>query len=627
MAMSEADARFEALVRQAPVGLAIVDRDGRLLLVNPTACDMIGQPADTLVGQSVLPLFDAHDQDQIAAVLAECLAHPRATLVAHARTARAGGHWLDLEVTVVNELQDPALQGVILSLRDLTRYRAAADSVRASEAHFRALFDNALDAMLLCDSERRFIDANAAACKLLQRSKADLLTIRLDDLRPPDASPMLERLWQDFLHHGTLDGELEPLRPDGSTRLVRYRATANVSAERHLFVFHDLTEHRRLEGQFLQAQKMEPLGRLAGGIAHDFNNLLTAIGGYTEFLAEAFAESDPRLREVDEIRKATERATALTRQLLAFSRKQAMKLTALDLNAVVGNMDRMLRRLIGEDVTLKTALAPDLEPAQADAGQIEQVIVNLAVNARDAMPRGGHLRLETGNVALRDVDVSRLTDVEPGSYVMLAITDTGVGMSHETKAHLFEPFFTTKERGRGTGLGLSTVYGIVKQCGGHIAVVSDVDRGTTFRVYLPRATGQTAPLPGAQPEISGGSETILVVEDDASVLRLTREALERRGYRVMTAAGWLEALDLVSRTSIVIDLVLTDVVMPGMGGRVLGDRIRLIRPDVKLLYMSGYPEGALDHQGSRRPGIDLLEKPFTADGLALKVRQALDQPA
>jgi PAS domain S-box-containing protein len=508
MKSSDTDARYLALVLHAPVGLAIVDRDARLLLVNPSTCRLVGYDADSLLQQSVLRLFHTDDHDRLAALLADCANGPGEPRVAQARAVRADGTGLDIELTAVNRLDDAAVRGMILSLRDVTR---------------------------------------------------------------------------------------------------------------------DLFEHRRLEGQFLQAQKMEPLGRLAGGIAHDFNNLLTAIGGYTEFLAEEFTESDPRMREVEEIRKATERATALTRQLLAFSRKQALKLTAIDLNAVVGNMDRMLRRLIGEDVTLNTVLSADLQPAHADAGQIEQVIVNLAVNARDAMPRGGHLRLETANVALRAEDVSRQGDVEPGVYVMLAVSDTGVGMSAETRAHLFEPFFTTKERGRGTGLGLSTVYGIVKQCGGHIAVTSEVDRGTTFRVYLPQAATQTAVTIGTPIEISGGSETILVVEDEPSVLRLTREALERRGSRVLTASGWLEALDLVSRKTIEMDLVLTDVVMPGMGGRMLGERIRLIRPDVKLLYMSGYPEGALDQQGNRRPRVELLEKPFTADRLALKVRQALDQ--
>ncbi len=516
----------------------------------------------------------------------------------------------------------------IIESHQIAKEQHAADqALRESEAHFRALFDNAMEAMLICDGDRRLLDANSAACSLLARTETELVTMKLYDLLPERGRSEGESLWTQLQRQGTIEGEIEAIRPDGTTRLVRYRARAQITTGRHLIVFHDLTEQRNLEGQFLQAQKMEPLGRLAGGIAHDFNNLLTAITGYTEFLADQFADNDPRMRDLDEIRKATERAAALTRQLLAFSRKQVLKISPIDLNAVVTNMERMLQRLIGEDISLTTLLASDLQLAHADAGQIEQVIVNLAVNARDAMPRGGHLRLETNNVVLRGTDLGQHTDVAPGPYVFLAVSDTGMGMDNQTRLRLFEPFFTTKERGRGTGLGLSTVYGIVKQCGGHITVTSELGRGTTFRIFLPstQRPKTTTPATIQFPPVTGGNETILVVEDDASVLRLAREALERRGYTVLTAAGWLEALDLVARASRRIDLVLTDVVMPGMGGRALAERIRLLRPEVQILYMSGYPDDAIDQHGVVGSEVTLIEKPFTAERLAIRVRETLDR--
>jgi PAS domain S-box-containing protein len=623
---------FTAMVAHAPVGFALLDAAGPIRYINLATSRLLGYTSDSLIGHQMTHLVHPDDGTRVADTIAACRHQPGRTLAVECRLCHLDGYWIDVEFSVIDLTDDPSVGGLLVTLNDLTRYRAMSELARADEARARALFDLSMDAVLVCDDQRRFTEANAAAQALLQRDEATLRTLRLDDLRPPEGRAAVERLWQTFLDHGVLESELEPVCPDGSTRIVRFRLAANVTPSRHLLVLHDLTDQRLLERQFLQAQKMEPLGRLAGGIAHDFNNLLTAIGGYAEFLADEFAENDPRLREVDEIRKAADRAAGLTRQLLAFSRKQVLNLSPLDLNAVVSNMDRMLRRLIGEDIKLTTELAPDLRPAHADSGQVEQVIINLAVNARDAMPNGGHLRLETANVTLGSNDVPPESDLHAGHYVMLAVSDTGVGMSAQTKAHLFEPFYTTKDRGRGTGLGLSTVYGIVKQCGGHITVSSEVDRGTTFCIYLPVAEQPAEPADDvrAAVTVSGGSETILVVEDDPSVLRLTSEALARRGYRVLTANGWLEALDLVSRTNVAIDLVLTDIIMPGMGGRVLGERIRLLRPHVRVLYMSGYPDdnlGDAPGAGRHQPAMSLLEKPFTAERLAVKIREILDHRA
>ncbi len=624
---------FKALVDRTSASLAILDRDGAFRLVNAATSRLLGYPADNLVGRQAVHLVHPDDNTQVTDAIVGCLHQPGQTIASDCRLCHLDGYWVDVKLSAIGLEQDSdgAIPGVLITLTDLTSYRSVSELAHADEARARALFDTSMDAVLVCDDQRRFVEANAAAQALLQRDETALRQMRLDDLRPVEARPAIERLWETFLERGSLETELEPLCPDGTTRTVRFRLAVNVTPSRHLLILHDLTEQRMLERQFLQAQKMEPLGRLAGGIAHDFNNLLTAIGGYAEFLADEFAENDPRLREVDEIRKAADRAASLTRQLLAFSRKQVLNLSPLDLNAVVSNMDRMLRRLIGEDVKLTTLLSPELRAAHADSGQVEQVIINLAVNARDAMPHGGHLRLETANVTLGVNDLRPDSDMHPGDYVMLAVSDTGVGMSAQTKAHLFEPFYTTKDRGRGTGLGLSTVYGITKQCGGHITVSSEVDRGTTFCIYL-RLAQQPAELSDearTQIVVSGGSETILVVEDDPSVLRLTSEALGRRGYRVLTASGWLEALDLVSRSSVAIDLVLTDIIMPGMGGRVLGERIRLLRPEIRVLYMSGYPDDAFGDAATagRQRAMSLLEKPFTAERLAVKIRETLDHPA
>ncbi len=389
-------------------------------------------------------------------------------------------------------------------------------------------------------------------------------------------------------------------------------------------------ELRRTEEHLRQAQRMEAVGRLAGGIAHDFNNLLTVISGYGELLWDGLAQGDPRREAVDQVLLASRRAAGLTRQLLAFSRKQILQPRVLDLNAVVTDMDRLLRRLIGEDVDLRTCCAPGLGRISADPGQLEQVIMNLAVNARDAMPRGGCLTIETKDVELDAAYVATRPDVAPGPYVLLAVSDTGTGMDRATLAHAFEPFFTTKPAGQGTGLGLSTVFGIVKQSGGHVAAYSEPGRGSTLKVYLPRVVGEESSEQAAPAAASAGraaTETVLVVEDDEMVRALVVAVLSRLGYRVLEAPDGLAAERLALDPAARVDLLLTDVVLPRMSGKELRDRLAAARPGLRALYMSGYTDNAIVHHGVLDEGTPFLHKPFTGDALAARVRAVLDAPA
>jgi len=388
----------------------------------------------------------------------------------------------------------------------------------------------------------------------------------------------------------------------------------------------DLTEMRQLEVQYRQAQKMEAVGRLAGGIAHDFNNLLTAIIGTTSLVLEDMGlESRARL-DIQEIEKAAKRAAGLTRQLLIFSRQQVLEPRALDLNALVGNLEKMLHRLIGADIELRTKQAAALGAVRADPGQLEQAIVNLVVNARDAMPQGGRLTIETADVELDRSYVAGHVPTQPGPYVLLAISDTGVGMDDATKARLFEPFFTTKEPGRGTGLGLATVYGIVKQSGGYIWAYSELGHGTTFKIYLPRVAETPVPPESTTgtPIPVRGSETVLVVEDQEEVRQLTKRVLEARGYAVLAARNGAEALEIVARHPTRIHLMITDVVMPGMNGRELAELACAKRSDLKVLYVSGYTGEAVLQHRLLEPGVAFLQKPFTPDALARKTREVLD---
>ena len=395
----------------------------------------------------------------------------------------------------------------------------------------------------------------------------------------------------------------------------------------YVAVKRDITREQNLEAQFIQAQKMEVVGRLAGGIAHDFNNILTGVLGFTDILLETTPETSMQRADLCEIRRLGTRAAELTRQLLAFSRRQPLVMETLDLNVLVENTTKMLARLLGEDIELCRVLASDIGWIKADAGQLEQVILNLALNARDALPRGGKLTLETANVDLGLRESRQHRDVTPGAYVMLVITDNGIGMAEDVLAHIFEPFFSTKGLGKGTGLGLATVYGIIEQHGGSIEVSSEPEKGTSFTVFLPRTTDNTAPsgMAPVAPGVGCGREVILLVEDEQSVRCIVERMLRGMGYTVHTAPDGAEAECVFREHPARITLLLTDMVMPGMNGRELYLRLAALKPDLKVLFISGYTDNAMGHHGIMESGMALLHKPFTVEMLGQHVREVLDK--
>ena len=527
------------------------------------------------------------------------------------------------------ETEKHILQFVSTQVAMAIERKRTEEQLHESERKYRLLFETNPEPMFVYDFETlRILAVNGAAVARYGHTESEFLQLTLRDICPPE-------------EQGRLDEELARRPDDGAVRAgvrhwtkqgqrfdVDLVARPLEFANRHarLVLARDVSAQRQLEEQLRQSQKMEAVGQLAGGIAHDFNNLLTAILGSTQLLLHNTPAGDARREDAEEIRHAGLRAAELTRQLLAFSRRQVLAPKVLDVNAVVANMDRMLRRLLGEDVELATSRDPAAGTVNADPGQLEQVLLNLAVNARDAMPGGGRLSIGTTRVTLHEEHVERRHRMPAGDYVCLAVADTGVGMDETTQAHLFEPFFTTKEVGKGTGLGLATVYGIVKQSGGYIWVYSEAGHGTTVKIYLPRVPGVAeSPVPAPEPQqVRGGDETVLLVEDAAPVRTLARRSLEARGYRVLEAADGPSALQLSARHLDGIDILVTDVVMPGMSGRELAERLAPERPSMKVLYTSGYTDDAMVRQGVLSAGVAFLQKPFVPETLARKVREVLD---
>ena len=501
-------------------------------------------------------------------------------------------------------------------------------ALRRSEARYRSLVQSSVYGIYRSSLEGRFLDVNPALITMLGYDSAEEVLL-LDPEKDVFAqAEEHRRLIEEFRRMGRLDGfEVKWRRKDGGAVTVRISGRAVSSADEPADVLEaiaeDVTDRRALEDQFRQAQKMEAVGRLAGGVAHDFNNLLMVISGYAEVILAQVDPENPLHEKGRAIQLAADRATTLTRQLLAFSRKQLLELKVVDVNAIVEDMERLLRPFIGENIELMTILCTEAAHIRADAGQLEQVIMNLVVNAKDAMPAGGKLTLRTEHVAVDENHRRGQHFIRPGNYVMLSVRDTGTGMDRETQSRIFEPFFTTKEKGKGTGLGLSTVYGIVKQSGGYVIVQSEVGSGTTFHIYLPLVEGSAEKRTVVVPDAVGGTETILLVEDEESVRQLVRDTLSSKGYRVLEAENGEAGIETAARHSDKIDLVITDVVMPGMGGREMAKQLLVKRPKARVLFLSGYTEDAIAGDGSIEKGTAFLQKPFTLQNLLRKVREVL----
>jgi PAS domain S-box-containing protein len=503
------------------------------------------------------------------------------------------------------------------------------EALRRSEARYRSLVLSAAYGIYRCTLAGRFLDVNPALIAMLGYGSVEEV-LKLDPRQDVFFnSQELDRLIEDYRRTGSLNGvEVQWKAKDGHVIVVRLSGRPVSGGEQAVeeleIIAEDITDRRQLEEQFRQAQKMEAVGRLAGGVAHDFNNLLMVINGYTEVLLEELDSSNAMFQKVQSIQQAADRAATLTRQLLAFSRKQLLELKVVDVNTAIADMERLLRPLIGEHISLMTRLSTDAGRTRADAGQLEQVIMNLVVNAKDAMTDGGKITIQSSEVTVRQ-NFREHRFIQPGRYVVLSVSDTGHGMDKETQSRIFEPFFTTKEKGKGTGLGLSTVYGIVKQSGGYVFPQSEPGAGTTFYIYLPRveeAPEELSPAKSQENE-KGGCETVLLVEDEESVRELVRVTLAARGYKVLEAENGEAGLRVAEAHGDEIDLLITDVVMPGMGGRELAKQLLQIRPHLGVLYLSGYTEDTILHQGALDPGTAFLQKPFTLQNLARKVREVL----
>jgi PAS domain S-box-containing protein len=640
-AMRESEEKFRDLYDHAPVGYHEYDKEGRITKVNRTDLEMLGYTAEELIGQPIWRLNVGEEivREQVLAKLAGT-SPPGQNLERIYR--RKDGTTFPVLIQDRPTLDEKGqIAGIRCTIQDITEHKRSEEALRESEERYRTILENIEDGYYEVDLPGNFTFFNDSLCRMLGYSRDELIGMGNDRYTDAENRKKLFQAFNSVYRTGEpVKGfDWEVIRKDGrklygevSVSLIRNSAGQPIGFRG---IARDITERKRaekemaaLQEQLTQSQKMEAVGRLAGGIAHDFNNLLTVIKGYAQLSLLEVKQNNPLWENIQEIQKATERATNLTRQLLAFSRRQILDPKVLDLNSLLRDTEKMLRRMIGEDIELVTRLSDGLGRVKIDPGQFEQVILNLAVNARDAMPSGGKFTIETANVQPDEGYALTHLGLTTGHYARLSVSDTGVGMSREVQEKAFDPFFTTKEKGKGTGLGLSTVHGIVTQSGGKIWIYSEPGRGTTFKIYFPTIEGELDALNVKKEKDSSprGSETVLLVEDEPSVRDLANRLLKQQGYRVLEAANGEEALRLAQDTDGErIHLLLTDVVLPQMSGKELADQFKSSRPDLKVLYMSGYTDFAVVHQGVLNPGTHFLQKPFSLETLSQKIREALDK--
>ena len=623
---------FRLISENAADLIAVVDINGRRLYNSLSYKRVLGYSPEELQDSTSFEQVHPEDQPRVKAAAEEARRSGIGRAMEY-RIRHKDGSWRVLEssASVIRDSHGQPDKLIVVN-RDITERKRTEEALRRSEANFRSVIEDAPYGIYRASPQGRCLLVNPALVKMLGYDSAEeLLQVNLTtDVYVHSAEH--QRLNQLCLeNHDFKDLEVEWKRKDGTPMTARCggRSVADESGNVLYFeVFsEDVSQRRVLERQLRMAQKMEAVGRLSGGIAHDFNNLLGVIIGYIEVIKRALGSSSPLYEHAVEVEKASQRAVSLTRQLLAFSRMQILEPAIINLNTLVSDTQKMLGRLIGEDIEVHVSLDPDLGQVKADQGQIEQVLLNLAVNARDAMPEGGKLILETRNAELDAAYTRHHPGSTVGSYVMLGVTDTGTGIDPEIMPQIFEPFFTTKERGKGTGLGLATVYGVVKQSGGYIAVDSEKGKSTSFQVFLPRvAASELVAQAAPPPRTLRGCETILLAEDAEPLRKLAQLFLEQNGYHVLSAPDGAQALQLAQKAEGPIHLLLTDVIMPGMNGRALADRLAPGHPAMKVLYMSGYSDSFIAGHGVLEAGMHLLHKPFTEENLIRKVRDVLDGP-
>ncbi|MDB4929829.1 MAG: domain S-box protein [Myxococcaceae bacterium] len=626
-AAEEERARLAAIVESCDEAILGKDLDGRITSWNAGAEQLYGYSRAEMLGRPAALLVRPDRPDEEAGLLARVARGERVVHFETERVCRDGATVpVSLSVSPIRDA-DGKVVGASSIARDLSaQHRAAAASAESARVQQLFFASSPVPIVLFDAVTLEFVAVNDAAMTLYGYGREEFLRLRLTDLRLPTEASTGALVCGE----GTEEwrGGATHRRKDGTTLQVEIQSRPHRLDGRavRMAVFQDVTDKQQLEAQLRQSQKMEAVGRLAGGVAHDFNNLLSVILGYAELAIGDLRPGEPMRDDLGEIKRAAERAAGLTQQLLAFSRQQILAPRVLDLAEVVAGTEKMLRRLVGEDVALTLLAAPGAALCRVDPGQVEQVVMNLVVNARDAMPAGGQLTIETSAIDLDVAYAAEHLDVAAGRYVLLSVTDTGCGIDKATMARIFEPFFTTKEKGKGTGLGLSTVFGIVKQSGGHVWVYSEPGVGTTFKVYLPRVDERAEALPPSAPLASTdhGTETVLLVEDEEAVRNLVRQVLRRGGYHVIDAANAGQALLHCEQFGARIHLLLTDVIMPQMSGRQLAERLAPMRPDMRVLYMSGYTENSIVHHGVLDAGIAYLAKPVTPARLLKKVREVLD---